>query len=48
MKQNFSKYSILKGDNYCFFSIKYLEINYNCIHFKLKYQIKFYKSQTIY
>jgi len=32
----------------CFYDIKYLERKYNCIHFKLEYQIEFYNNQNIY
>jgi len=42
MKYNMIKYSILKGGYSFFFNIKYLERNYNCIHFKLKDKIKFH------
>jgi len=32
---------------YYFFNIKYIEkIYYDCIYFKLKYQIKFYNTKT--
>jgi len=27
-----------------FFDIKYFEINYNCLHFRLEYQIKFHEN----
>ena len=30
---------------YCFFNIKYLKINYNYIHLKLKYHINFLKTK---
>jgi len=46
MKYNIIKYSILEDD--CCFDIKYFEINYNCLHFILEYQIKFHENQNIY
>ena len=31
----------------CFLNVKYFKKkNYNCIHFKLEYQIKFYDTET--
>jgi len=32
----------------CFFNIKYLEKNYNYIHFELEYEINFSQNQNIY
>jgi len=48
MTRNIIKHLILKREYSCFFNKEYLKINYNCIHFKLKYQIKFYERQNIY
>jgi len=45
MKHNIIKYLIL--GRWLFLS-NTSEINYNCLHFILEYQIKFYNNQNIY
>jgi len=53
MIKNYSKANIIVSniqyqEDDCFFDIKYFEINYNCLHFRLEYQIKFHENQNIY
>jgi len=48
MKHDIIKYSISKGEYSHLFTIKYLKINDNYIHFKLEFQIIFYENQNIY
>jgi len=43
-KYNVTKYLISKERYYHFFNIKYLEKNYNCICFKLEYEMKFHEN----
>ena len=45
MKHNIIKYLILGV--WLFLDIKYFKINYNRLHFRLKYQIKFNENQNI-
>ena len=47
-KVNIKLSNIQYYEDGCFFDIKYFEINYNYLHFKLEYHIKFHENQNIY
>jgi len=48
MKHNIIKYSTLRGWLFLQYQIFIKKLYDNCIHFKLKYKIKFYDNRNIY